>query len=260
MGREREQQNLATECIGVDRVFLEFILKLDVSFVAEDMRYFLTCGSFTLLSLLLTFPVLAISATQYREMGIRYRDRGQMTDAIAAFQKAVELDSQNLSGRVNLGWTLHLAKRDSEAMKTLEETFALNPFNVQTSNALGIVYLVGNDLPSAVLAHTWAALLKPNNEIAYYNLCLALEGLSAYDSAIAMAQRAAALEPDNPHPFVALAIAHHNKGEFKQAQESYQQAIQVDGRYRDRAFLNDLEEAGFSKKQIESAQKVLRKE
>lgn len=197
------------------------------------------------------------SAADYRQQGIQYRAQEQFPQAIAAFQKAVELDQKNLAGRIGLGWTLHLANRRSEAIDTLQSAILYNPFNIETFNALGIAYLVNGDLTNAVAAHTWATMLNPNNEIPYYNLSLSYERLAMYDWSIECAKRAAELEPNNPHPWVALAIAYQGQGDRVSAQQIYQQAINVDARYRDRRFLNYLSEAGFSPEQIKTAQQVL---
>lgn len=202
-------------------------------------------------------PGLAQSAADYRQQGLQYRDAGQMPEAIAAFRQAVELEPDHLNGRVNLGWTLHLAGDDRAAADILEATVSINPFHVQTLNALGIIYLMNEDLPGAVLAHTWATWLKPDNEIAYYNLSLAFQRSKHYDWAITQAEKATKLEPDNPHPFVALAIAHWEQGDQPRAQQAYQQAIDLDSRYTDRAFLDYLNESGFNLQQIETAKQVL---
>jgi tetratricopeptide (TPR) repeat protein len=76
-------------------------------------------------------------------------------------------------------------------------------------------------------------------------------------STIATAQKAAELEPSNPHPLVALAIAYWGKGDHPLAVQAYRKAIGVDGRYGDRAFLAYLKEAGFHADQIHLSQQVL---
>lgn len=200
---------------------------------------------------------LAQSPGAYRQQGLSLREQGRYLEAIAALQKAVELDPENLSGRVLLGWTQHKAGRQPEAANTLLNTLYLNPFDVPTLNALGIVYLVEGKLQSAIAAHTWAAMLKSDNEIAYYNLSLACERLQQYEWAIAAAQEAEKLEPDNPHPSVAAAIAYLGNGEFAKAQEAYRRAIAVDSRYHEITFLSYLGEAGFNEAQIRTSQKVL---
>jgi Flp pilus assembly protein TadD len=197
------------------------------------------------------------SATQYRQLGLRYREQERLPEAIATLQKAVELDPDNLSGRVMLGWTLHLAEQDQAATHVLEQTLHHNPFHIPTLNALGIVYLVNNRLVAAVTTHGWATALKPDNEIAHYNLSLGFHRLQQYHWAIAAAQTAMELEPNNPHPIVALAIAHWDNGETAIDHHVYRQAIHLDPRYRDAMFLRHLEEAGFSTNQIEKSQEVL---
>jgi Flp pilus assembly protein TadD len=64
-----------------------------------------------------------------------------------------------------------------------------------------------------VETHTRAAELEPGNEIAHYNLSLAYQRLGQVEQAIAEAQTATELEPGNPHPWVALALAHWSADE-----------------------------------------------
>jgi Flp pilus assembly protein TadD len=199
----------------------------------------------------------AESAGELRQQGLSLRDQERYPEAIAVLQKSVQLEPKNLSGRVLLGWTQHKAGQAEAAAQTLSETFSLNPFDVPTLNALGIVYLVDGKLDQAVAAHAWAAILKPNNEIAYYNLSLAFERLGQYDWAVAAAQEAAKLEPSNPHPWVAEAIAHLGNRESAKAQTAYRQAVAIDPRYADSSFLAYLNEAGFSADQIQRSKQVL---
>lgn len=206
---------------------------------------------------LLASPGRAVSADQYRQQGLAYRQQERYPEAISALTRAVELDPENISGRVVLGWTQHRAGQATAAAKTLLDAFYLNPFNVPTSNALGIVYLVGGNLSAAITTHTWAALLKPDNEIAHYNLSLALERIRQYDLAIATAREAVRLEPTNPHPLIALALAQSGNQDTALAQQTFRQAIDLDGRYGDARFLTYLNEAGFSPDQIQRSQQIL---
>jgi Flp pilus assembly protein TadD len=202
-------------------------------------------------------PASAASAASYRQQGIARRNQGDLSGAITALQQAVQLEPENLAGRLSLGWTLHLAKQGEAAVEVLEETIWLDPFHPQTFNALGIVYLVNDDLAAAVLTHNWAVLIQPDNKIAHYNLSLAYHRLGYYDWAITSAETATELEPENPHPWVALAIAHWGNGDTAMAQEIYRQTVQMDARYGDRQFLTYLNQSGFSDDQIAIAQGIL---
>nr|WP_242016806.1 tetratricopeptide repeat protein [Trichocoleus sp. FACHB-46] len=206
---------------------------------------------------LATSVAAAPSASEYRQLGLAYRTQARYSEAIAALQQAVELEPNNLSGRITLGWTQHLAGQETAAMESLFQVLYRDPQSVPALNALGIVYLVQGDLNSAVLTHTWAAWLEPDNEIPYYNLSLATHRLREYGWASLAAHRAAALEPDNSHPWVALAIINWDGGDRAAATKAYEQALALNGNYGDRAFLSYLQEAGFSAAQIQVAEQVL---
>ncbi|MBD2463856.1 tetratricopeptide repeat protein [Oscillatoria sp. FACHB-1407] len=207
--------------------------------------------------LLLSELGLATTASDYRLQGLRLREQGRFPEAIAALQKSVDLEPENLSGRVTLGWTLHLANQGRQAAEILQANLQEQPFDVPTLNALGIVYLVNDDPVAAVFTHAKAALVKSDNEIAYYNLSLALQRLQHYDWAIATALKAIELEPDNPHPRVALAIAQWGQGKAAIAQATYRETINLDNRYQNLAHLEHLNQAGFSPAQIEETKAIL---
>jgi tetratricopeptide (TPR) repeat protein len=226
-------------------------------------------------------PGLAQTAGEYRQRGLSYRNQGQLPEAIEALEQAVALEPANLSGRVLLGWTLHLAGNENRAATILDENRHRDPFHLETLNALGIVYLVQGKLWAAAGTHTWAGLLKPDNEIAFYNLSLAFQGLALYDWSIATAEYASVLEPQNPHPLVALALAYDSRSSglgnaslstpnavspaVDQAPQAplqtvlktiLDQTIALDDRYQDLVFLEHLQEAGFSEAQIQQVKDI----
>ena len=197
------------------------------------------------------------AAQSLRQLGLQERSQGRLTEALAALKESVNLDPQNLDGRVLLGWTFHLAGQEEAASQSLGKALEQDSTHVPALNALGIVQLVEGDLAAAVATHTKAAALQPNNEIAYYNLSLAYHRLQDYEQAIAQGNQAVALEPSNPHPLVALAIAYWDQGNQSKAQQTYQQAIALDSRYRSGEFLAHLDQAGWSAEQIQTAKQVL---
>lgn len=197
------------------------------------------------------------TAEEYRIQGLNYRQQEKYPEAIEQLTKAVTLEPNNIAGRVILGWTQHRAKQPEAATQTLVETFYRQPFDVPNLNALGIVHLVNDRLPEAVLTHSWAIAIKPDNEIAHYNLSLAMERLDQYPWAVSNALVASKLEPTNPHPLIALSIAHWGAGDRPQALQAFQKALNLDGRYAQAEFLNYLGEAGFSSQQIKTSQAIL---
>ncbi|MDX1976218.1 MAG: tetratricopeptide repeat protein [Pseudanabaenaceae cyanobacterium bins.68] len=199
---------------------------------------------------------LSNSAATYRQQGLDYRSQGDFDQAITALEQAVQLEPQHLSGLVLLGWTQHLAGKGTQAAQTLWQALFQQPAFPETANALGIVYLVRGELNAAILVHEWAKLLKPNNEIAHYNLSLSYQLIGQIPLAIAHGKIAAQLEPQNPHPLISLAVSHWQDQNRVAAIAAYQTAINLDSRYGQREFLNQLTQAGFNSSQIAIAQMI----
>lgn len=195
------------------------------------------------------------TAAQYRQLGLSYRQQERFPEAIAALEKSTVLEP-NAANRVLLGWTQHLAGDRQGALETLVATVHQNPLHIPALNALGIVCLVNGNLAEAVIVHSWATILNPQNEIAHYNLSLAYHRLQQYSWAIAAAVRAVQLEPENPHPLIAEAIAHWDSGNPTLAQTRYAQAGDLDLRYQDPGFLIHLQAAGLSPSQIQTAEAI----
>ncbi|MGK7911475.1 MAG: tetratricopeptide repeat protein [Synechococcus sp.] len=196
------------------------------------------------------------AAVRYRQLGLELRSQGQLDEAIAAFRQGVTLDPNNLDGFVILGWTLHLAGQPDAAIEALQAALTDDEHFLPALNALGIVYLVNGQLNDAKLTHLQAIELQPDNEVAQYNLSLTYQRLEQFDLAVNHAQRATDLEPDNPHPWVALAIALHSQQQPGAASDAYARAVQLDARYRDSTHLSHLTQAGFSPDQVQLSERV----
>jgi tetratricopeptide (TPR) repeat protein len=222
-------------------------------------KIFTTCISLILISFgALDYCTAQNSVSYYRQKGLTYRSQKLYPQAIAALEKSVQLAPQDINGKIILGWTFHLAGQSKQAERSLIQAAYINPFSVRAFNALGIVYLVRGDLGQAVIVHNWAGLIKSDNEIAYYNLSLAYQRLGFYDWAIATADIAIKLEPDNPHPLVSKAISLWDRGDQVLAKQIFRQAISLDSRYADSGFLDYLNEAGFSFAQIILSKRILK--
>ncbi|MDJ0510154.1 MAG: tetratricopeptide repeat protein [Crocosphaera sp.] len=144
------------------------------------------------------------------------------------------------------------------ATKTIKNALQIDDNHVPALNALGIVYLVNGDLDKAIETHTKAINLKPDNEIAHYNLSLAYHLLEQPDKAQIHGKKATELEPSNPHTWVALSLVYKQQNDLKLAKKTYNKAIALDRRYQQSEFLNHLEMAGFNQEQIEETKKNLK--
>ncbi|MBD2104738.1 tetratricopeptide repeat protein [Leptolyngbya sp. FACHB-261] len=211
------------------------------------------------------------SAAVQRVLGLAYQRQEQYPEAITALRKAVELEPTNVQGHVSLGWTLHLAGQEAEAAHALWQGIERDPKSVEAYNALGIVRLAQDNVEAAMAVNRWALQLKPDNEVAHYNLALACQRAWDWSCALEGARQAAQLEPSNPHPLFAAAITYQaqhqeqNVGPNRpkdidpEAKRYARRATELDSRFFDAAYLkSNLRRAGFSTEQIQTAQQILR--
>ena len=236
-------------------LYFSSLCKVKKVLMAFSFAFFILCAP--------VFQVLSSNvnnrqeAAKYRLQGLEYQSSGKLDLAIKAMEKSVQLDPANAIGKINLGWALHLANRDKQARVILEQAVLEHPQSLEALNALGIVYLVTGDLSKAVLTHNKAIELEPKDEIAHYNLSLAYHLLAKYDQGIAEGLAACRLEPNNPHPKLAVSLNLSSKGDRVKSRFYYRLAINLDERYRNSGYLDQLKRAGFSRKQIEQLRRIL---
>jgi Flp pilus assembly protein TadD len=196
-------------------------------------------------------------AQTYRQQALELRREDKLSEAIVLLQQATQLAPQDSGGWVLLGWTQHLNGQSEAAAQSLWQAIYHQPTNPEAFNALGIVYLVRGEIAPAIVVHSWASLLKPNNEIAYYNLSLSYQRQNLTDLAILYAKTATNLEPSNPHPLIALALAHWTAQQSEQAESYLRAGLDLNPQYGDRAYLPNLQKAGFSEAQIAQVRSML---
>jgi tetratricopeptide (TPR) repeat protein len=130
----------------------------------------------------------------YNNLGLALFQRGKIDDAIAHFQKALEINPNFATAHNNLGSALGQKGQVDEAMIQFQRAFALDP-------------AYGN---------------------AHYNLGYAFFQKGRFDEAIAQYQKALSLEPfTDPKINYNLGVALFQKGRLHEAQIQFQQALQL---------------------------------
>jgi len=111
---------------------------------------------------------------QQFELGNRYYQQGKLTEAIAAYQTCLQLDSNFILARYNLGVVLGDCDRYQEAIEQLKGAIDLDPKSVQAYNRLGFSYGNLNQLNEAIKCYDRAVSLEPNFAQAHFNLGMTL--------------------------------------------------------------------------------------
>ena len=147
-------------------------------------------------------------------------------EALAAYEQAICLDSNNAYAYINKGIILRNLNRYEEAFDAYEQATYLDPNNAAAYNNKGIVLLHLNDNEEALAAFEQAIRLDPNNA-AYNNKGNALRSLNRYEEALAAYELAIHLNPNS-------AVAYNNKGivlrtlkRNEEAEQAFEKAHQL---------------------------------
>ncbi|NIT61472.1 MAG: tetratricopeptide repeat protein, partial [Aliifodinibius sp.] len=113
------------------------------------------------------------------EMGQEYYQSGRWEDAIAAYKKAVELDSTYQAGYVNLGDAYYQNQQLDLAVEAYQQALELNPDDAEVVYNLGATYL-----------QQALATGQPQE--------------ADLEKALTQIEQAIKLQPELPHPYYAL--------------------------------------------------------
>ncbi|MCH9021272.1 MAG: tetratricopeptide repeat protein [Planctomycetes bacterium] len=201
-------------------------------------------------------------ALAHSMLGDIYRLGGQNEEAAEAYEKAVRLDPWAFGDHLHLGQVYHVLKRFYDAIKVLKKAHTLRPDHADTNYSLGLSYFETEDYELAQLYTAKANQLNPDNEvilsslghihfkkgdyykaITSYKQALELDGnqpdimiklgaiytnMKRFAPAKLILNQAIQIAPDQVDPHIALAYCHLIEGQWPQALERYQIAIEID--------------------------------
>ncbi|WGV27867.1 serine protease [Halotia branconii] len=190
---------------------------------------------------------------------MKWYDQGKLEQAIANYEKAIQLNPKYANAYYNLGIALFDQKKLDEAVAAYQKAIQLNPKDAIAYNNLGNALSDQKKLDEAVAAYQKAIQLNPKYAIAYYNLGIALFDQKKLDEAVAAYQKAIQLNPKDADAYVGLGNALFDQKKLDQAVAAYQKAIQLNpkGDYAYNNLGNALGEQGKLEQAIANYQKAI---
>jgi len=152
-------------------------------------------------------------AEEFYQTGLRLLRANQVTDAISAWEKAVEIYPDYAAAHFQLGLTF---KKTGDRFKGRKETD-----NAKKAYAMAIIH------------YNKVVQLTPKDASVYNNLANVYYSLADYDTAIEGYKRAIAIKSDDPDYHYNLANAYGKKGIAKEAIKHYKEAIRIEPNYFD---------------------------
>ena len=165
------------------------------------------------------------------------RDCGRFEESLADYSKAIALDPNYARAYCNRGVVLQHLHRPEEARQSYDRAIELDPSDAFALFNRAAVLRELNQLVEALKSYELAIAAKPEYAECYCNLGLLQADLGKFESALASYDRCIEINPR-------LSTAHFNRGVLLQGQKrwaqalaSYSRAIDIDERYAD-AFSN----------------------
>jgi len=171
-----------------------------------------------------------LQARCHNGFGIVYSDIGRYDEAIAAYHRAVELESQWAAPYIGLGSVYRNLGRYDEANSVYQRAIELDPQWAAPYAGLGFVYCDAGYYDEAIAVYQRAIEFQPQLALPYVGLGRVYRDLGRYDEANIAYQHAIELDPQWAAPHAGLGSVYRDLDRYDEAIAAYQRAIELDPR------------------------------
>jgi Flp pilus assembly protein TadD len=158
-------------------------------------------------------------------LGNALASQGRWTEAIPHYEQALKLKPDSAEAHFNLGIALASQGKLAEAVQHYQRALELNPYDAEGLNRLGIALAMQGKLPEAIQSYEQAIQLKPNYFEAFNSLGIALAKQGKMDEASQQFERALQIQPDDPETLNNLGFVLATEGKLNEAISRLQQAL-----------------------------------
>jgi tetratricopeptide (TPR) repeat protein len=148
-------------------------------------------------------------------------------DALAAYNRSLELRPDDPDTLNNRGVTLDDLKRYEEALADYNRSLELRPDDPDTLNNRGNALHHLNRYDEALTEYNRALELRPDHPDTLNNRGITLNNLKRYDEALADYNRALELRPDDPSTLNSRGINYGHMERYNEALEDFGRALEV---------------------------------
>jgi tetratricopeptide (TPR) repeat protein len=161
----------------------------------------------------------------HNNLGYDLAHQGRTAEAIAHYQKALEINPDFAAAHNNLGTALLNQGRLEEASEHYHQALDKDPAFAEAHNNLGILLTKQGRTAEAIEEYRKAIELNPNRAEFYNNLGNLLATQGRTTEAVEQLQKALEVEPDYAKAHYNLADIFFAQGRWDEAIEHYQQAL-----------------------------------
>lgn len=170
-------------------------------------------------------------ASVYSDLGLTFERAGQLPEAAAAFQRAIEIQPDLAEAHHDLGNTLRRMDRFAEAEAVLQRAIEIRPDLVEAHFNLANTRFKMGRIEEAIAGYRRVIELDPTQYRALNNMGAALFDNGHQDEGMVCYERALQIKPDYPDSLANLANGLTQRGRLAEAEALCRRAIQVKPEY-----------------------------
>ncbi len=162
------------------------------------------------------------------DLGNDLLNQQKLSEAVAAYQKAIELGPEYPRAYTGLGNALQKQRKLPEASAAYQKAIQLDPKYTRAFTGLGYVFDDQRKLPEASAAFQKVIELDPKNAVAYCNRGYILQKQGKLPEAMAAVRKAIELNPNYTRAYNYLGAILVNQRKLAAANAAFQKAIDLD--------------------------------
>jgi len=163
----------------------------------------------------------------HNTLGLVLLQEGHTDEAVAQFQKAVEIVPNNAEAHINLGVAFAQEKQMDEAMLQYQKALEINPNSEVAHHNLGNILYQNGQVDDAIAEYQKALKLNSSMAQVHQDLANAFFQKEQVDDAIAEYRETLRLNPDVGDAHYNLGLAFIQKGESKEAIVEFEEAVRL---------------------------------
>lgn len=164
----------------------------------------------------------------HKALAFTFQSRGRSDDAIKHYERALELNSDDVKAANNLGDVLASQGRTDEAIGWFRRALEIYPDYVVAHNNLANALEMQGRIDQAVRHYRRALRIEPDNADVHYNLANALYSHGRLDEAVGHYKSAVQIRPDDVSTRCNLADTLRVQGKLDEAISQYRRALQIE--------------------------------
>jgi tetratricopeptide (TPR) repeat protein len=163
----------------------------------------------------------------HNNLGIVLSQKGEVDEAIAHYQKTLEMSPDSADADYNLGNALLQKGEIDAAILHCQRAVTIQPNDPEAQVGLGNALFQKGLIDESIIHYQKALAIRPYYVTAHYNLSSAFLKKGEIDEAIFHCQTALSVQPQHADAHTNLAAALLQKGEIANAIKQYEKALEI---------------------------------